>query len=165
MKLGRCDREEPLINLQRVRAETNELHHLNSAIFDVRADGLDGDLCCRFRWISIDTCADGRKRDGARSMLLCQFQTAPVAASKKLWLVLRAAVPYRTNSMKDPFGWKPEAGSGLCIASGTAVQFAAGFEQFRPSCAVNCAVYASAAKQRGIGCVHNGINLKSRDIA
>ena len=67
-------------------------------------------------------------------------------------------MPDGTDSVEDPFGGEVEAGCGFGVSGGTAAELAARGEQFRTCGIVNGAVYASAAEERFIGGVDDGVD-------
>src|SRR5215831_20421592 len=97
-------------------------------------------------------------------MLLCQFETAAIAALEQVVFVVAAAMPYRTDSVKDPFGGQVKARCGLGVSGSAAAQFAAFCQQFRPCRTVNGAVDSAATQERGIGRVHDCIHSLGRDV-
>ena len=74
-------------------------------------------------------------------------------------------MPYRADGMKDPSGGQAEAGRGFGLAGGAAIEFAAGFEQLRTSRAMDGSIYASAAEERFVGSVDDGIDGELSDVS
>src|SRR5690606_32107484 len=65
----------------------------------------------------------------------------------------------------DVSGEKPVAAGDLRIARLAAAERPAFLEKFRAGCAVDGAVDPAAAQKRAVGRVHDGVDLKLRDVA
>lgn len=92
-------------------------------------------------------------------MLSGQFETAPIATGQKVRLAMGTAVPDRTHRVEDPFGGETKAGRGFGVAGLAAMEFAASFQEFGACGAVYGAINASAAEERGVGRIDDGIDL------
>lgn len=166
MGLLRCGSgKEPFVDLECVIVETNEVHEFDTGACDVGIDGGNGDAGGAFGREAVDARANGRKGDGANLVLGGEVETAAIAAGEQLVFVLRATMPDGPDGVKDPLGRKMKAGRGFGVAGGTAMQLAAGGEEFRTSGAVNCAIDPSTAEKRGIGCVDDCIDVEAGDVA
>ncbi len=94
-----------------------------------------------------------------------QSERMAIAAGEKCIFVLRSALPDRPNGVKDKLCGEPEAWSSFYQAGGTAVQFAAGFEQFRTGRAMDGSVNTAPAEERAVGGIHDGIHFQGRDVS
>ncbi|CAM2148074.1 hypothetical protein PT2222_10387 [Paraburkholderia tropica] len=77
---------------------------------------------------------------------------------------MRAAVPDRTNGVNHVFCGKPVAGGEFGVAGRTAVQRLALAQQAGAGRAMDRAVHAAAAEQRGVRGVHDGVDGERRDV-
>ena len=157
--------EKFLVDFESLAVEADELHHLDAACFDMLTDSVDGDASGAFRRKRVDTGADGGKCDGADLMLLGEFEATAVATRQELVFFVVASMPDGANSVEDPFGRKLEARSGLGIPCGAAVKFAARGEKLWASRIVDGAIDTSAAEQRGVGSIHDCVDLLFGDVA
>jgi hypothetical protein len=98
-------------------------------------------------------------------MLLCKLQAGTVAAREELVLVVLSSVPDRPDSVEHPLGMELEAWSGLGISGIAAVEFAAGSEKFGTSSSMNGSIDPTAAEQRGVGRIDNGVNSLCCDVS
>ena len=128
------------------------------------ADGGDGNFGGQWFGEAVDAGADGGEGDGVAFVLGREIQAAAVAACEEGGLVLGAVAPDWANGVEDEFGGKAEAGSDFRVAGLAAVEMAAGFEKLRAGGAVDGSVYASAAEQRGVGGVDDGIDGELGDV-
>ena len=83
---------------------------------------------------------------------------------KRLILAVAAAVPDRPDGVDHMPRRQPIALGDLGVAGLAAMQRAAFGEQLRTGCAMDRAVDAAAAEQRGIGGVDDGVNAQRRDV-
>src|SRR5439155_14444934 len=109
---------------------------------------------------SIGAGADAWKSNRANRMFGCESQGIAIAARQQLVLVMFAAVPNRTHRVDHPFGGQLVTFGDFGFAGRTAVEFAAFLQQLRSRGAVNSAVNSSAAQQRLVGRIHDGIHLE-----
>src|SRR5262245_3787435 len=78
---------------------------------------------------------------------------------------MACALPDRADGVDDPFCVEAMTARDFGLAGEAASERAAFREQFWPGSAVDRAIDASAAKQRRIGGVDNGIDLEAGDVA
>ena len=109
--------------------------------------------------------ADRGEGDGAAAEIAGDFQRAPIATRQQFGLALASAVPDRTDGVDDVAGGQVETRRGLGVAGGAAAENSARGQQFRPGGAVDGAVHAAAAEQRGVGRVDDGIDVLTGEIA
>jgi hypothetical protein len=121
-------------------------------------NGLDGNAGRTIRGETINACRDGGVRDRAEAVGLTELKGAPIARREQRIFVLMAAVPDRANGMDHVFGGEPIALGDLGVAGLAAAKRAAFGEQLRPGGAVDGAIDATTAEQRGIRGVDDGVN-------
>ena len=67
--------------------------------------------------------------------------------------------------MKNPFGRELESGSSFGVSGGAAMEFSARGQELRPGRTMDGAVDTSTAEQRGVGCIHDRVDLLFGDVA
>jgi hypothetical protein len=107
----------------------------------------------------------GRESNRLDSILSRDPQRIPITIRQCLSLATLPTAPNRTNRVDDEPGRQMISACQLRFTLFTAAQRSAFREQFRASGAMNCTVDSAAAKKCRVGCVHDRINIKSRDIA
>ena len=98
-------------------------------------------------------------------MLLCELQAGTVAVREEFIFVMLTSAPDGADSMEDPPGMQSEAWSSLGISGVAPVEFAAGSEKLGTGCPVNSAIDTTAAEQRGVGCIDDGVNSLCCDVS
>jgi len=156
--------EEFVVDVESLRVEANEDDGIYAAGIDVKSDCVDGDAGCTIRWKRVDAGADGGKCDGADLMLAGEFKTAAVAACEEIVFIAVASMPDGADGVEDPFGRESETGSGLGVAGGAALKFAAGSKKFGAGGAMNGSIDAATAEERGIRGVHDRVNSLCCDV-
>jgi hypothetical protein len=121
-------------------------------------NGLDGNAGRTIRGETINACRDSGVRDRAEAVDLTELKPAAIAGAKQRIFVLMAAVPDRADGMDHVFGGEPVAHGDLGVAGFAAAKRAAFGEQLGPGGAVDGAIDATAAEQRGIRGVDNRVN-------
>jgi len=154
-----------LIDFESLDVEADEFDDVDAAGIHVLSNRVHGDAGCTLWREIICAGADGRERDGAGLVLLGKFEATSVAVGEEFVFVLVASMPDGANGVKHPFGGKMESGSCLRVSSGTAVKLAASGEELGTSRAMDGAVNTPAAKQGGIGCIHDGIDDLAGDVS
>src|SRR5262249_15011163 len=114
---------------------------------------------------AVGASADRREGDGLDRMPLGERQAGAVAAGQERVLAAPPALPYRAYGMDHPLGWEAVSARDPRLARRTAAERAALLEQTRARGAVNRAVHATAAEQRLVGGVHDGVHGQARDVA
>src|SRR5262249_41965252 len=109
--------------------------------------------------------ADRRKRNRAEAVLLGQREAALITACQQVVLVVFAAVPDRADRMDYVFRRQLVAFGDAGVASGTAAQLAALFQEPRPGGPVDRAIDAAAAQERFVRRVHNRVHFLLCDVA
>ncbi len=97
-------------------------------------------------------------------MDVAKLDCAGVTRRKCVIFALAAAVPDRTDSMDYMPRRQPITPGDFGVAGLAATERAAFRQQFRPGRTVNCAIDATAAKQRGVRGVDNGIDTQAGDV-
>lgn len=97
-------------------------------------------------------------------MLGGKLHGTAVAGGQRRALALPATVPDRPHRVNDVAGRQPVSFGDLGIASGAAAQFAAFGQQLRAGGAMDRAVNATTAQQRGVRRIDDGIDIKCRDV-
>lgn len=161
----RRSREKFLVDFESLAVEADEFDDGDAAGIDMLANGIDGDASCALGREVVRAGADGWKCDGSYAVLLGEFEATSVAIGEEFIFVTVASMPDRANGVKDPFGGKTEAGSCLRVSSGAAMKSAAFGEEFRAGCIVDRAINSASPEQRGIGCIHDGIDGLLRDVS
>src|SRR4051812_2543699 len=88
-----------------------------------------------------------------------------IAAGKQFVFAMMAATPYRPDSVDHMSGGKLVPAGDLGFAGRTSSQRAALSEQLRASGAMDGAIDASAAEQRRVGGIDDGVHLAGGDVA
>jgi hypothetical protein len=95
---------------------------------------------------------------------LAEFNGAAIARRQRVIFALAAAMPDRADGMNHMPRRQPIRQSDFGIAGLAAMERAAFGKKFGSGCAMNRAVNATTAEQRGVGGVDNGVNAKACDI-
>src|SRR5439155_6258389 len=82
-----------------------------------------------------------------------------------LRLAMFSTCPNWTDGVNDETRGQIISPSDFCLARRATSKCPAFGEELWPGGAVNCAIDSAAAEQRGVCCVHNGINLQLGDVA
>jgi len=90
-----------------------------------------------------------------------QLQRIPVAAGQQFVFPGRAAAPYRADGMDDKSARQPVTSRDSRLAGRTSADGTALGQQFRPGGPVSGTVDATAAQERTVSGIDNGINLYS----
>jgi hypothetical protein len=157
--------DKSVVGFECVATETDESNEFHAAGAYELTNCFDRDTGGPFRWKSVDACADGWESDGADVVLPGKFETTPVAVGEEIVFAAIAPVPDGTDCVEDPLGGKFEAGGSFRVSGRTAVKFAAGGEEVRASGTMDGAVNTTTAKQRSVGCIHDGVDLLVRDVS
>ena len=97
-------------------------------------------------------------------MLGRERHSAAIAGSESQVLAPLAAAPDRTDRMDDVAGRQAVALGDFGVAGGAAAQPTAFGQQFGAGGAMNRAIDATAAEQRGVRRIDDGIDIERRDI-
>ena len=97
-------------------------------------------------------------------MLGGQRERGAIAGGEQRLLALAAAAPDRTDRMDDVPGLEAIAAGDLGGAGVAAAQGLAFGQQLRSGGAMDGAVDAAAAEQRGVGGVDDGVDVERRDV-
>jgi hypothetical protein len=130
-----------------------------------RLDGRgDRDLRGTGRWKTIDP--GGNRREGQRSQRIFpgEFDGAAIARGQQGLFTLGATMPDRTDGMNHMPRRQPITPGDFCLAGRAAVETAALGQQFGTGRAMDSAIHATAAEQRRIGRVDDGVNAQRGDV-
>ena len=97
-------------------------------------------------------------------MLRSNFQSRAIAGRQQLILCRLAAAPDRADGMDHMFGRQTITARDLRRAGIAAAERSALGEQIGTRRAVDRAVYATAAKQRTVRRINDGIDAERRDV-
>ncbi|MEA2897290.1 MAG: hypothetical protein QOJ84_2905 [Bradyrhizobium sp.] len=97
-------------------------------------------------------------------MALAELQPAAIARGQRLVLAFAAAVPDRSDGMNDMPRRQLVALGDFGVAGCAAIKRAAFGEQLRPGGAMDRAIDAASAQQRGIRGVDDGVNTQRGDV-
>ena len=97
-------------------------------------------------------------------MLGRERERRAIAGGEQIILALVAAVPHRPDRVDHMLGLELIAARDLGRAGVAATERAALDQQIRPGRAMDCAVDATAAQERAVRRVHDGINRERRDV-
>src|SRR6266550_1369153 len=122
----------------------------------------DGDR--RFEWIPVNAAADCGKSDRSQAMIEREGKRVAIAARKQLRLMRTAASPDRTDRVDEMACGQPIATRDSRFTRRTPAQRSAFSQQLRACGTVYRTVDATAAPQRRIGGVHDGVDLERGDI-
>lgn len=135
-------------------------------------------MCCRLsdgnhgsliEGVSVCAGADGRERDTADATLLGHLEAGPVAFRQQFRFAIAAAAVDRADGVEDVPRIQPSGAGRDRVARGALPELLPDLIQFRhngrPAGAVDRAIDAAAAGQRGVGRVHDGISRHPGDVA
>src|SRR5215813_8144707 len=109
---------------------------------------------------------DGREGDGPDARFgPGRLERGEIGLTKQRALAPIAPVPHRPHRVHHEARQEPEAGSEHRVSGGTPANPAASGEELRPRGAVNCTVDATAAEERGVRRVDDGIHVERGDVA
>ena len=97
-------------------------------------------------------------------MGLAQFECAGVARGQRQIFTLTTAMPDRTDGMNYIPRRQPVTSGDFGVARLAATQRTAFGQQLGTGRAMDCAIHAAAAEQRGIRGVNDGVNLQACDV-
>ena len=112
----------------------------------------------------VDPAADRREGDRPRPGFHGELQRAAITRGQQLRLAVLAAVPHRADGVDHVARRQVVAAGQSDLAGRTAAERPALLEQLRAGGAVDRAVDASAAEQRRVRGVDDGVDLQSRDV-
>jgi hypothetical protein len=124
----------------------------------------DGNSSSAIGWKAVDACGNGRECDRGERDRLTERDRTPIAGGQELVLALVAALPHRSDSMDHMARRQPISSGDLGIAGRTAAERSALREQLRSGRTMDRAIDASAAKQRVVSGVDDGIDSQCRDV-
>jgi hypothetical protein len=93
-----------------------------------------------------------------------EHKTGTIATGKQFPFSVFSAMPHRANGMNDKSGGQAITPGQFCLAGLATVEQAALAEKFRTGSAMDCPIDPSAAKQRAVSGVDNGVNGQDRDV-
>ena len=128
------------------------------------ADGIHRSLERLILGIAVNAGGNERKRQRFAAVFLCQRKRRPVAGNQQFLLSALPAMPARPHRVNDVFAGQSIALCDLCAACFAPMQRFALRQQLRACGAVNAAIHPSAAQQRFIGGVDNGVHLHPGNI-
>jgi len=127
-------------------------------LFEKIRCGLESDSGRQIDWVSKDAGTDGRECHRCKAVLSGDLEGAPVAEGEQFRLAGRPTLPNGPDGMDYELGMQIVSPRDLCLASFASAKQAAFLEQPFARCAMDGAIDATAAKERGIRCVDNRIN-------
>src|SRR5215831_5812542 len=133
-------------------------------ILDRGADGRYGDLRGQFDRIAVDAGADAREGQRGEAMLPGELDGGAIARGEELGLALAAATPDRADSVNHVSRGEAIAPRDPGLASLAATEAATLLQELRPRRAMDGAVHAASAQQRGIGRVDDGMHREGGDV-
>jgi hypothetical protein len=107
---------------------------------------------------TVDTGGDGGKGNRSKAVGLTEFDRAGVARGQRLIFPPVTAVPDRADGVDDMPRRQPMAGRDFGVTGFAAIEGTAFGQEFGAGGAVNRAVDATAAEQRRVGGVDDGVN-------
>jgi hypothetical protein len=131
---------------------------------DLGSDGRDRNARGAIRRESVDAGRDRRKRDRCQLMRSGEVERSPVARCEKVVLTTTAAMPNRADSVHDMPSRQQVTASDFGRTRIAAAECSAFGEQFRTRRTMDGAIDASAAKQRPVRRIDDGIDVERRDI-
>ena len=118
--------------------------------------------------IPVGSGRDRGKSNGRKLQLVRNADAFAMATCQRLFLAALAAAPDRTDGVNNVPCCEPPGGRGHRLARGKLADagndLPAGFQDRRSSRTMNGAIHASAAEQRRVGRIHDGVGLLARDI-
>ncbi len=113
---------------------------------------------------TIDAGGNGRKGHGRKVVGLAKLTGAPITGRQRFIFALVFAMPDRTHGMNHMPRRQPITPGDFGVAGCAAMEGAAFRQQFGPGRTMDRAIHATAAEQRRIRRVDDGVNAKCRDI-
>ncbi len=130
---------------------------------------LDGDLRGQLYRITVNAGGDGGKRDALNLQSIGHGDRFAMTTGQCFRLVTISTAPHGTNRVNDIFRGQAASRSSYSFSR---LQPAlpldndlAGFQNGGPSHAMNSAVHAASAHQRGIRCIHDCVTGFTRNVA
>ena len=120
--------------------------------------GRDSDIRRAIGRKTIDAGGNCRKGNRSKAVGLGQFDGAGVARRQRFILAAASPVPDRPDGMNHVPRRQPETPGDFGVTGRTALQGSAFGEKLRPSRAMDGAIDATAAEQRGVGGVDDGVD-------
>src|SRR5579871_84482 len=148
--VGEADKED----LLRQRVGVQPLAHLG-----------DGNRRGALDRKAIDAGADGREGHRLATVLFRKGQTVPVTVRQQFFLMGLSAAPNGADRVDDMSGRQFIAAGDLRLTGLASVQFEALERQFRSGSPMNGPIDPSAAEQRGVRRIDDGVHLQLRYVA
>ena len=128
-------------------------------------DNVHGDLCGKFRRITVNSCGNTGKRNGTALFFSGAHQGIPVTCGKKLRLMVRSAAPDGTRSVDHITAGQAIGGSDHGFPGAAPPELAALLKKPGTGGTVNRAVHTSAAEKRAIRRIDDGVDRKFCDVS
>jgi hypothetical protein len=128
-------------------------------LFQIAADRFHCNFCRPIKRKMVHASRNRWEIQRSAPVPLRQHQTGEVAALQQPFFSCAAAAPDRSRCMNHVFCGQPVPQGNLCFSRPAAIQGSAFSKKFRTSRAMDCAVHSSAAQQRGVCCIDNGIRM------
>ena len=125
---------------------------------------MEGDFHGLGDGVAVDAATDGGEGEGAEIVLAGESEAALIATGEELGLVVGAAVPDGAYGVEDVAGGEAVPLGELGLAGFAAAEEAARVEEFGAGGAVDGAIYASAAEERAVGGVDDGVDGEGGDV-
>ena len=136
-----------------------------AAFLEMMADGGHGRPGGEVEGVTVGARADGREGDRSKSLLHGDFATTAIATREQCLLAAHPTLPDRTHGMDHVTAWQVPATGHLGMTGLATSECAALLEQPGSGGPVNGAVDATAAEQRAVGGIDDGIDGKCGDVA
>src|SRR3954462_2610490 len=158
-------RERVSVKMRAFRAEAAEDDRLERPERQPLADAPHRDRRCPLRREAVDAGRDCREGDALEAVPGGDFERAAIAARQNHVLAGAAAAPDRADRVDDVPRRQPITLRDLGVARRAAVQRPARGEKLGTRGAMDGAVDAAAAQQRGVPGVDDRIEVKPREFA
>ena len=93
----------------------------------------------------------------------CELQAVQVAARKKPWIFIFPLINW-SYGMDDIFCREMVGARNSCLAGGTSADFTTFIYKPRAGSSVDCTIYTTAAQERRVGCIDNGVKFEGGNI-
>src|SRR6202011_5119112 len=125
----------------------------------------DGDPRGLFDRVAVDAGGDCREGDATEGVLIGELEGVAVARGERVRFAVGAALPNGAHAVDHMTGFQAIAAGELCLPGVGAAQGPAFLEQLGAGAAVDGPVDTATAEERGVGGVHDGVDVEQGDVA
>lgn len=157
--------QKTLINAHVLFAPENKDHFVDLVLSRQEISrSIQGDLRRFSNWVAIRAATDRGKRDRPDPVFNRQLQRIPITIRQCLRFAAFPAAPHRSDRVNHKPGRQTIPAGNFRFARMATAKCSALRKQFGSGCAMNRAVDSASAEQRGVGRVHNRVDVELGNV-